>query len=345
MSNLKEQAKQLWKECFADSDAFIDLYFSKRYRDDITDVAEEDGRVVAVLQRIPYPLTYGGKLIPTAYVSGACTHADFRNRGIMHRLLMQAHRRMYADGKLLSTLIPAEEWLKGYYARSGYAGCFQQAVENKVGFEQSVDNPLLSLEFSRIDLDKPVEESLYAFFNAQLMKRDCCIQHTFEDFRVILADLHLSAGSLWVACRKEGYAALAFCLPVDEEGTLRVEELVAADKVCADALSAHLMQVYRPRRMECRIRQGGTVSDLGMVRVIRAEHMLRLYARLHPDYVGVIEVEGDEALPQNNGCYRIEGGCCQRLAAPEASPLTLDVRRLAFFLFEGKHPYMSLMLN
>lgn len=68
-------------------------------------------------------------MISTSYISGACTHPDYRKHGAMKRLLKETHRCMYEDGVLLASLIPAEEWLFGYYARSGYAPVFGYAVE------------------------------------------------------------------------------------------------------------------------------------------------------------------------------------------------------------------------
>ena len=50
---IKEQVKVLWKQCFHDSDEFIDFYFQRRYTDDLNSYAEADGRVIAALQRIP----------------------------------------------------------------------------------------------------------------------------------------------------------------------------------------------------------------------------------------------------------------------------------------------------
>ena len=100
---MREQVKALWKLCFPeDSDDFVELYFSSRYTDDINSAIVEDGRVLSALQRIPYPMLYMDKVIPVSYISGACTHPDFRSRGMMSRLLDEAHRKMYADGKYLS---------------------------------------------------------------------------------------------------------------------------------------------------------------------------------------------------------------------------------------------------
>ena len=49
----KEQEKQLWKLCFNDSDAFIDLYFRLRYSDRINTSPEQNGKDVAAFQRVP----------------------------------------------------------------------------------------------------------------------------------------------------------------------------------------------------------------------------------------------------------------------------------------------------
>ena len=124
--SVKEQVRRLWATCFHDSEAFMDLYFGCRYTDSLNEYMESDGQVIAALQRIPYRLTYEGMNVPVAYISGACTHPVYRERGVMRKLLAQAHQSMFREGMLFSTLIPAEDWLKGYYARSGYTLCFQR---------------------------------------------------------------------------------------------------------------------------------------------------------------------------------------------------------------------------
>lgn len=59
--SIKAQVRQLWKTCFDDDDAFIDLYFRLRYTDKINKVIEEDGKVISALQMIPYPMTFAGR--------------------------------------------------------------------------------------------------------------------------------------------------------------------------------------------------------------------------------------------------------------------------------------------
>ena len=127
----KDEVKALWKLCFDDSDEFTDLYFSMRYKDEINMAIREGGKIISALQMIPYPMTFCGEVISTSYISGACTHPGYRAHGAMRQLLKETHRRMYEEGVLLSSLIPAEEWLFGYYGKSGYTPAFGYAVEQE----------------------------------------------------------------------------------------------------------------------------------------------------------------------------------------------------------------------
>ena len=83
----KDEVKALWKLCFTDSDEFTDLYFDLRYKDDINMAVREEGKIISALQMISYPMTFCGETIATSYVSGACTHPDYRSHGAMRRLL------------------------------------------------------------------------------------------------------------------------------------------------------------------------------------------------------------------------------------------------------------------
>ena len=118
---MREKVKKLWKLCFNDNDEFVDMYFNLRYNSEVNVAIESGDEVIAALQMLPYPITFHGNSVPTAYISGACTHPDYRSRGVMRELLSQAFGRMYRNNITFTTLIPAEPWLFGYYARVGYA--------------------------------------------------------------------------------------------------------------------------------------------------------------------------------------------------------------------------------
>ena len=108
---MREKVRKLWKLCFSDSKEFVDMYFHLRYNSEVNVAIESGDEVIAALQMLPYPMTFCGSEVPTAYVSGACTHPDYRSRGVMRELLSQAFGRMYRNDVAFSTLIPAEPWL------------------------------------------------------------------------------------------------------------------------------------------------------------------------------------------------------------------------------------------
>ena len=113
---IKEKVKALWKLCFEDSEAFIEMYFRLRYNNEVNIAIESGDEVISALQMLPYPMTFCGKQIQTSYISGACTHPDYRGKGVMKELLSQALTKMLHNNVILSTLIPAEPWLFDYYA-------------------------------------------------------------------------------------------------------------------------------------------------------------------------------------------------------------------------------------
>lgn len=339
---IKEQVKVLWKQCFQDSDEFIDFYFQKRYTDDLNSCVEADGRVIAALQRIPYSLMYEGMEMPVAYISGACTDPAYRNKGVMRRLLAEAHRRMYREGIMFSTLIPAEEWLKGYYARSGYANCFAQAKKLLTASSLPVDNFSKLLRIVEIAPGSALCSDAFLFFNHFQSSQEAYIQHDWEDFHIILTDLRLSGGALWGAFQGNALEGLCFCFP--DGDTLKITELVSTEKKVEQVLVDYLLSHYQLSQAECLGREGDESYELGMARIIHVEAMLRLLAKTsHKDLY--IKVEGDEAIPENNGWHNLEAGHYFRGKQEGKAYLVVSIEELTRLLFDGKHPYMSLMLN
>ena len=68
---MREKIKSLWKLCFNDSDEFTDMYFRLRYSNEVNIAIQSGEEVIAALQILPYPMTFGKSEIKTGYVSGA----------------------------------------------------------------------------------------------------------------------------------------------------------------------------------------------------------------------------------------------------------------------------------
>ena len=157
---IREKVKNLWKLCFNDSEEFTELYFRLRYNNDINIAIQSGEEVIAALQMLPYPMTFEGEDIHTAYISGACTHPDYRNRGVMHELLSQAFARMLHNNVALSTLIPAEPWLFDYYGRSGYAPVFRYAEETFIALAITYPIGKANWRIGEIVSDTPATKTL-----------------------------------------------------------------------------------------------------------------------------------------------------------------------------------------
>lgn len=333
---MKDEVRSLWKRCFNDSDEFMDLYFTRRYRDEINMSFCRDGKVISALQMIPYPMTFCGGVIPTSYISGACTHPDYREQGAMRRLLKETHRRMYEDGVLLATLIPAEEWLVGYYGKSGYVPAFGYTVDR---IEKNYLDRCVSPY--RIETCEEPDARHYQYFDARMRERNSCILHTEEDFGIILADLKLSGGKLLAAYGEDG-GPVGMAFTVMEREVLCIKELLADNDAVRNALldeSAHIYKVYT---MECTMPSSAGTLYLGMARAVCVEGLLQRWAARYPDKELCICVEEDEAIPENSGYYTVSGGVCRRTQWPGCDCQMHTVPTLTRLLLEAEHPYMSL---
>lgn len=177
-SQTKESVRLMWQICFDDTPEFVNLYFSEKYKDENTLVYFIDDKAVASLQMIPYRFTFCGTEIPSAYISGACTLPEYRNRGIMGQLLLAAFEVINQRNIPLSILIPAEEWLYSYYAKYGYHTVFQ-SDDAPIPLEQIIRSAEGNMDIA------------YAHFDALYRKKDFCVQKTKSDFITIVEDFRL----------------------------------------------------------------------------------------------------------------------------------------------------------
>lgn len=343
---MREKVKKLWKLCFNDSDEFIDMYFRLRYNSEVNITIQSGDEVIAAMQMLPYPMTFFGNTLSTSYVSGACTHPDYRDRGVMRELLSQAFGRMYRNDVAFSILIPAEPWLFGYYARMGYATAFRYS---KRTFHLPTDeNPIASQRNNWQFLSHTnYDSNLYRYFNCKMLERPCCLQHTEADFQVIMADVTLSGGEVFTLSDEHGICALAVAYPDDNTLRLYLSELFSDTPEAELVLLAHICRKMKSDTLDIIMPPviDQPTFDLGMIRIIRPKLVLQLYAATHPEVEMNIDLF-DEQLSANNGYYYLNKGKCMhsQRRLPGAHE-RLSIGQLAERVFASEHPYMSLMLN
>lgn len=337
---MREKVKDLWKLCFGDSEEFTDMYFRLRYNNDVNIAIQSGEEVIAALQVLPYPMTFGGQEIQTGYISGACTHPDYRNRGVMRELLSQAFARMQRNGMALSTLIPAEPWLFGYYAGVGYAPVFRYTATTFTAQATAVSDETAVLKSSN-----DYQEEAYRYLDRKLRERPYCIQHTEADYRVILSDLQLGKGAVYTLNQGNKITALAVVYPAN--GSWYAGETVAETPLMRTLLLQRICN-----RLDIPSIRVLTPSDpcqeaqaLGMARIINARVILQQYAAAHPQEEISIALT-DRQISANNGYYYLNNGKCMSSAKRlPGSHLALTIGELAGKILSPLQPYMSLMLN
>ena len=150
----------------------------------------------------------------------------------------------------------------------------------------------------------PYQLDVHAYLMRKLMERPCCIQHTMDDFEVILEDLKLSGGKLLIARKQMEIVGMAFCIL--EESAIHIPELLYEDteirnsllKEASRQMSTSFVEYIKPAK-------GESDQKLGMARIINVEQMLQLYAKEHNEIHLALEIS-DEIINENQGYYLLK---------------------------------------
>lgn len=174
-SNTTPIVRQMWKTCFGDTDEYIDLLFTKKYREENTLIYFEGETATASLQMLPYKISFYGESVPFYYLAGLCTLPEYRRKGHMEQLIFRSYEVMKERNIPLAILVPAEEWLFGFY--------------EKYGFQQISDSSEYPIESIKKILDTTADlKEAYQVFGQTFNKKDFIIQKGFEDFEAIVED-------------------------------------------------------------------------------------------------------------------------------------------------------------
>lgn len=337
---IKEKVKELWKLCFDDTEEFVEMYFRMRYKNERNIVIESGDEVISALQMLPYPMTFCGEVVQTSYISGACTHPDYRGNGAMRELLSQSFTRMFRNGVHLSTLIPAEPWLFDYYTRMGYASVFRYSTKDII-----VPDFIPSKEIV-VEAIGECRRDVHQYLSLKMAERPCCIQHTYEDFEVIMADIILSDGILFVARKENNICGVAIIYREGQQ--LVINELFVDTKDVEYSMLHYIRQFTGCNRITQILpptKDDQPKNILGMARIINAKEVLQMYAAAYPEDEMQIALQ-DKQLSANNGYYYLcKGKCMYSAERLPGTHIQMNISELTDRILQSLDPYMSLMLN
>lgn len=232
----KEQVSTLWQTVFHDTDEFVNLYFNRVYKSENTLVIEKEGRLVSMLQMIPYEMKVDETTLSCAYICGVCTHPSEQGKGYMKALMKQAMDTMRERGFAVTTLIPAEPWLFDFYKRFGYA------IPVNVGVEEYTETDFTNAT-GKYTIVPCSAERCFSYFDSRQRERKCAILHDGFDFETVCLDCIADGGNVWVAFDKELPVGMAFEVPSSDRRVF-VKEILYDNMLVKRALIRHII-TYR----------------------------------------------------------------------------------------------------
>lgn len=135
IQSVKKDMMNLWKATFGDSDEYIKLVFDEYFNIDNVDYIYDNTLLVSSLFSVKYYLGYNNicydndnnicidkfkNKLSSAYLCGLATLPDYRNKGLMSKLINRYNTKLLNDKVAISFLIPADSNLKYFYKKVGY---------------------------------------------------------------------------------------------------------------------------------------------------------------------------------------------------------------------------------
>jgi len=173
----------LWKNCFGDSDRFLDLFFSTAYAPQRTLVLSECGEILGAAYWFDCTMGTGS----LAYLYGIGISPSRQNQGLGKALMEAIHAELTRQGYDAAVLVPGEESLRRYYAKFGYRTCSFRRREAAPG---------------RL---VPIDAGTYFQLRRQLLPENGVVQEGAAiAFLSALADFYQGKGTLAALSKEDG---------------------------------------------------------------------------------------------------------------------------------------------
>lgn len=299
--------KQSWTVCFDDPPEFVDWNFNFNYAPENTVLAEDNGSPASVMQLMPYTLVLNGAEIHARYVSGVATMPEYRGRGLARKLFNFGLPAMYNMGCGISILVPA---VSGMYEKFGYCTVAERTsyTAGNLGSGKRIT-----------EWGSDIISILDTLYLSEMSAKSAYIKRSRLDWKHILTDL-LSLSHGCIILNESNRKPCGYALAYPKDGGFEICEICGKTDIQISA---------------CRI-------PPVMARIVNVQNVLRRFPGLFEN--GTKLRITDRFIPENNGCFLIDGG---EVCPCTESGLTLDTAALTSMLFAGcaeNGTYINLLL-
>lgn len=119
------QLKDLWRKCFGDPSAYVDIFFQKFCSMDQVLVLGDEGEVDSMLALLENTLILPtGEEVPVGYVYALATNPYMQGKGHARQIMTYANDVLRQWGKKAITLVPASPSLHRFFESLGLDECF-----------------------------------------------------------------------------------------------------------------------------------------------------------------------------------------------------------------------------
>ncbi len=213
--------RELWKDCFGDTDSYIRFYFSEKVVKSRVYTDYDGEKLASMAFFTPYPVVYRGLRQTASYIVGVATRGEYRHQGRMTRLIRQGISRDRDAGNALVYLSPADTAI---YEPLGFRGVYWRQTTYVDTGGMTGGGECRIMPFAR--LDHAARESVADFGNRILEEEgfDLYIYRSGEYYETVSREMQALAGDVLVFyCGNEIAGVAGY---IREEGRDIVTELI-----------------------------------------------------------------------------------------------------------------------
>lgn len=307
--------RRLFNAGFNESLRWTDWFFNNVYDDSKVMTGQSSGQTVCCLMLDSYRLKLGSSTCGMSYISCATTLRAARGKGHMRRLLADALMESASRGDAIASLIPASERLYFYYDKLDFSTIFYADEQRYT----SLHNFRMLPEFVETE---PSYECFHALESSVCSR----VLHSERDFANILADNSLDGGETIAIKDSAGGETKAMLFAVCDKETVRVKDMLTADKAAEESILAVLRRRVGERMIIIDAAPSDSspkLSSRGMGRIVNVGQLLQAIVTDAPDTEQVIRVR-DRLIPENNAIFIVHRGQVERTGST-LRRVTLDV--------------------
>lgn len=333
------QVRTLWKECFQDTESYMDFYYSWKTKDNVIFGLYDEKKLISMLHLNPYELSINGVKVNSYYIVGVATDQAYRKRGLMRKLLSAAIRQMYLEQVPFTYLMPAKEAI--YLPFDFRIVTVQKRMsiplyEVRERFEEpEVVAASINLRTTAAADMKPEVvadirykdvraflvdaweiaqlEELAQYANHKLAREnEIYTVRSCAYYERMIAELKVSYGGILAI--EEGGEIGGYSAFVLEDGKLEVVELLCEDEVRDELLQRmYSVVIERIASQEIELNPGATPSQAPpiMARIIHVKQFLQTLRATEEIEISI--GVADPLIAENNGVYTIR--CNQELCS------------------------------